>query len=408
MDSLSSALYAEHVPAFGMRRQLIESLRAAARRSPDDAEVWNTLGEEGFHHGLDGSMSEAEVLDALDHAIALDSSFAPSYVHAITLAFATRGREQGLRYAHAFLARAHSGFQADGIRLALGLMDLRVAASDSVRNEVKRIAAQGLFEAWAAAQHAADDGEAAIVVARELASRSAVSAPRLASTNDRLSLLYDALLVRGHIREAAAMAHVVDPGGLALVARMGALPVAAVDRQFREWLEPSSALAVHGLEWWAFRRDTLAIAAFRQICARGATREAPCFGVFGEAAGTAYLALARGDSTTALDAFLALPDTLCQCILHRLTLVQLLRHAGRDVEAAARLRLPIGGLLYSTGLAAMLWELERAQNRERRGERAAAARAYQHVVDNWSRADPELTELLRAAEAGYRRVAGAP
>jgi hypothetical protein len=101
------------------------------------------------------------------------------------------------------------------------------------------------------------------------------------------------------------------------------------------------------------------------------------------------------------------PDTLCLCQLHRLTLVQLLTRAGRHEEAAQRLRLPIGGLLYGSGLPAMLWKLERARNAETRGERETAAREYQRVLENWRSADPELRLLLQNAEAGYRRVTDA-
>jgi serine/threonine-protein kinase len=406
-DSLSSALYREPGPAFGLRRRLVESLRSAALRSPDDSEIWYALGEEGFHHGMDGGMSKEDVLDALDHAIELDSSFAPGYVHAITLAFELHGQAEGLRRANAYLSRAPSGFQSEGIRLALNLMDPRDAQSESVRNALIGIPAQGLFEAWAAGNWAADSGEAAIVAARALAERSSVSAPRLAEVNDRLAFLYDALLVRGHVREAATMAAEVDPPTLSLVARIAGVPAGDVSRQYREWLDSESEHAVHGLEWWAAQADTASITRFRELCRAKRTALAPCFGAFAEPAATAYLALARGDSAGALEHFLAVPDTLCLCQLHRLTLVRLLTWAGRHEEAALRLRLPIGGLLYGSSLPAVLWKLERARNAETRGDRETAAREYQRVLENWRNADPELRLLLQNAEDGYRRVTDA-
>src|SRR5581483_863789 len=87
------------------------------------------------------------------------------------------------------------------------------------------------------------------------------------------------------------------------------------------------------------------------------------------AAGRAYLALARRDTSAALQQFLATSDTLHSCWFEkRATIVRLLLAAGRYREAASRLqrRWP-GTSECSDGVDDVLWTLERARAFERTG-----------------------------------------
>jgi hypothetical protein len=261
-----------------------------------------------------------------------------------------------------------------------------------------------LFEGWAASLWSADTSDAAVVLARELVRRGRISAPLLADEAFRQDLLMAALMIRGRIREAAQMLELITPGAAAELAMVGALPREWAERTFGGWLDRADGNAVYGLEWWGAEHDTVALRAFEHLCAGPTKAEAPCFGDFGAQAARAYVALARRDSAGALERFLALPDTLCECVLHRFTTVRLLHHFGRDTEADARLRLPIAGLRRGVALSALLWKLERGRNAERMGDSATARREYSHVLELWRRADPELAQFRREAEDGLRRV----
>jgi serine/threonine-protein kinase len=406
-DSVSTALYGATSLAWGERRRMIEGLEAATRRYPDDAEVWLALGEEGFHHGMDGGMREADVLAALDRAIEIDSSNAPAYVHAITLAYQLRDQAAGLGYMNAFLGRAQTGFQADGIRLALRLMSGEAGNPAELRTAIERLPPAGLFEGWAASQWSGDDGEAAVILARELVGRGRISAPQLANEDVRHDLFTGALLSRGHVRAALEDEALLSAGALAEIALAGALPIDVGNRTFGVWLSEGDARAVHGLEWWAAQRDTAALDTFRALCADGRTG-APCYGTFGAAAALAYGELARSDTAAALELFLGLPDTLCVCHLHRLTTVRLLHRFERNTEAAARLQSPLAGLLTRANLARVLWRLERGVSAERAGELSTAAIEYSRVLELLRRADPELADVVQRAEAGLVRARNAP
>jgi hypothetical protein len=230
-----------------------------------------------------------------------------------------------------------------------------------------------------------------------------VSAPVLAEEGFRRDLLARALLIRGRFREATetpAWVTSAHAGDLSLV---NAAPREWAQREFHTWLARGDGNAVNGLEWWNSQRDTTALQRFRRLCERPAAA-APCYKTFGASAAGAYLALARGDSSAALEQFLATPDTLCICVLHRLTTVRLLHHFGRNAEAATRLRSPIGGLRSDPALGAVLWMLEHGKNAERRGDRAAARLDYERVLGLWRRADPQLDSWQQEARAGLARV----
>jgi predicted Zn-dependent protease len=113
--------------------------------------------------------------------------------------------------------------------------------------------------------------------------------------------------------------------------------------------------------------------------------------------------LARADTTSALELFLALPSTTtgAEVGFERLTTVQLLVARGRYREAAAR----IAQRIRSTPLPTdVLWTLERARASEGLGDREQALAAYSEVVDTWARADEQLQVFVREARAGLERL----
>ncbi|HYW31809.1 MAG TPA: serine/threonine-protein kinase, partial [Gemmatimonas sp.] len=100
-------------------RRLFATLDTATRRYPRDPEVWYAMGEAREHlgYGTAVDVTDEQVFEAFEKAIALDSGFAPAYIHGVELAFRLRGRDAGRRYADAYLALQPTDRDAEGIRL---------------------------------------------------------------------------------------------------------------------------------------------------------------------------------------------------------------------------------------------------------------------------------------------------
>jgi TolB-like protein len=70
----------------------IDALERLARTYPDDPEIWTMLGEARYHLGPMALIPAATAIEPFETAIALDSSFAPAYIHPIELKIGT-GRD---------------------------------------------------------------------------------------------------------------------------------------------------------------------------------------------------------------------------------------------------------------------------------------------------------------------------
>jgi hypothetical protein len=113
------------------------------------------------------------------------------------------------------------------------------------------------------------------------------------------------------------------------------------------------------------------------------------------------LPLARHDTAEAVRRLLAFPDSLCpKYVALQLLRVHLLASVGRDQEAAAIFdrsgEFPDASLW---GAPWVLAALERGRIAERLGDRGAATRWYQFVVDAWRHADAELRPYVDEARA---------
>jgi hypothetical protein len=126
----------------------------------------------------------------------------------------------------------------------------------------------------------------------------------------------------------------------------------------------------------------------------------------------AYLALARGDTLTALNLFDALPDTACfgKCDLDRLVRIKLLAARGRFRDAARRLAATPGVNWPGSPVAPVrvLWELERGRVHERLGSRDTARASYAFVTAVWARADSALQPYVTEARTGLTRLSSEP
>ena len=408
-DSLAAVLYAgPAVPGFRARAgRLFAVLDEAARRYPDDPEVWYAVGDGGYHFAnlSRTPIPDREVLGAFERALALDSAFGPAYIHPVQLALALDGGAAAVRYADAYLALQPKDVNAAGIRLVRDLL----AGGSAATAALDRAAPAELFHAFGSTAGAADTTEVGVRIARALQARGQ---PADSSTN-RYRLAF-ALAGRGRLREALPLAQ----GHLwqAEVLAQGALPADSIERRFAAWLA-TDTLSDALPRWWATRRDSIAVQAFLarlEALARGAPPRRPDLAAIPHAvllpqvltaiANTrVVLAFARGDTAAAVAAILAQPDTARPgTVSMQLFQAQVLAASGHLEEAAARLDRQ---RVCCMAIWAAPWALERARVNERLGRRDVAIDAYRYVAAVWAKADPELQPYVAEAREALRRLA---
>ena len=406
----------------------LSTLEEAARRYPDDPEVWYHLGDARHHHNPPLGGTPAAALEAFDRAIALDPGFAPAYEHTVHLAIRTNRVDLARKYAAAYLRLDPTDVNARPIRLSALMLDPDSSEAPETARMIDTVPARVLFDAFDHLSWSVDSAEVAIRLARALTRRSDTSDEFWADTLMYSQFLAIELIYRGHLREAYAVgrrllldpdasqfSHLWDP--FLVLSILGVIPDSLAAANFGQSLAPgkawpmrpfATARQLRGLPWWQARRDTVSLARFvvraeqearTQRSAQGKLR-----GRYLHAVATAYLALARADSAEALRLFRAIPDTLCienDCYFGKLTEARLLRERGQDRQAGEVLDRWVwgGGPLFTFGF------LERARIAEDLRERQKARDSYQFVVDVWRHADPQLGPYVREARAGLERLA---
>ncbi len=389
--------------------RLFAVLEVATRSYPDDPEGWYLLGEAREHVGPMVGISAARVLDAFDRAIALDSSFGPSYVHPIEIA-AREGPDAMQRYLVPYLAQNPNAVNTEGMRLVSRLLDPGAARSGDIQQALDSAQTEALTTALPALMRRPDSAESAVLVARALAARRS---PSSSDSVDRWNDLNLALMLRGHLHGLSRDLE-RRPGLVSELALFGAVPAESAATHFRRILDgPEIRLVAFALPWWLARGDTASLAAARkrsEAIAKSdhdpAKRQRARYV---NAAALGYLALAHRDTTAALKSFLALPDSLCPgCYLPGITRVQLLMTLGRYQEAAHLLESELPRFSSAPALMDVFWELLRGRVAEQLGDRNNAIREYQYVLDVWRHADPELTPYVTEARVGLQRLTGEP
>ncbi|HXM37490.1 MAG TPA: serine/threonine-protein kinase [Gemmatimonadales bacterium] len=411
-ESLAAVVYAGPQQIGGRwwtyGRRLNATLEEAVRRYPNDPEIWYLLGDARFHAGALAGLLPRAALDAFDHAIALDSSFTPSYVHAVPLSLELDGTAAGRRYAEAFLAAGGMGRYAQSTELVLRLLDS--ATRDAAVTYLADSADAPLFQTvWLALNRWTDSAETVIALARARQAREQAAGK---TTHFSVFSLPIALAGRGHVREAAS--HTTFPPILGQLALVGAVSADSSLRLARSWAGRPSEGALVAAPLLAAQRDTASLAgavrALDAAAGRPLPPSAPPFAreVLGYvvAATRAYIALARGDSAEALRLFEALPDSACYgaCGIDDLVHVQLLVSRGRFAEAAARIERPAVGFAAGVFPVEVLRALERGRVNERLGNRERAIAGYTFVIQAWRNPDPELKPYVDEARAGLARL----
>jgi serine/threonine-protein kinase len=429
-DSLNLASGELDTPFAGL--QSARLLAAAARRYPEDPEVWYQLGEVQFHQ-LEGLSSPEAQLEPFERAIGLDPSFGPAYDHTISLAMDLGRPDQAQHFAEAYAALDSTGENAESARLVALLLD-RPRDSTMVARAVQAAPSGALFRAGLEIlRNWPDSAESAVGLLRRLAEAhpppgNGPMIPWVIDTLMQKQYLASALIARGHLREAfeADRKLIEDPAASQFsdfadpfleLSLLGVIPDSLARATFGRSLVSGSSPGVHRFAsnraarsgaWWFARRDTAALARLAARAARvqqkaGSVTDSLRAGYRGAGA-AAYLTLVRGDSIRAEQLFRAIPDSLCAvviCFYEKVTLAQLLASRG-ELRGARELldRWRRGGGEASFVLAT----LERGRLAERLGDRGAAIADYQYVAARWRHADSELQRYVSEARDGIGRL----
>jgi serine/threonine-protein kinase len=387
-------------------RRLTETALEATRRYPDDADAWQTLGEVYVHTRK--VVPQRPALQAFERAIALDSAYAPAYIHAIELASSLHGIELARRYAAEYLRRAPGDLTGEGIRLAFDLATPPGGDTVAVQRRLERASPNVLLKAWLPVSGATDSGEVGVRIGRAFAGSAETVDPWLPMEFRRAANMIT-LISRGHLREAAE--HwgpdlFFSSRLLASLALSGACPVDSADARFGRWLRAGDLQnAVDGLSWWAARGDFASIKRLRRLADSMVSTSDTTqheLGIFAVKAADAYLTLARRDTANAVRLFEDLQATfITDGSQEFLTSLRLRAARGED----RRVLQDAEEWMAVWPLTEAWRQLEGARAAERLGERERGARAYQYVVDAWRHADPELQQTVAEAREGLKRLA---
>ena len=395
--------------------RLIAAIGDGLVRYRHDAELLFLLAETRWRYDPDfaeGEVDDREILDLFDHAISMDSSFAPAYVTPISLAAFLDGATSARRYIDAYLSHEPSAHRSRFIGLADVLLDPVRARDLDVDRLVDTLSNDELCDAAKLLRHVPDPSDLGLRMAHALL-RHGVNADAKPAPTCAIMAVIEGLQFRGHLRDAQRLtslgAHWLGPTVTYNLGRFGILPTDSVRAEFRAILAQSPRTKIIKLyRWWAADGDTAAIQ--RYVRDFGASKLQSATGKAmlraSVAAGHAYGALAKGDTALAVRQLLTTPDTLHACWYdQRVTLVQLLVATGRYREAAPRLerRWP-GTSACSNGVDDVVWTMERARAFERLGRKAEAVANYAFVADAWRTADPELQPWVREAREAVTRL----
>lgn len=384
-------------------RRLYATTAEAARRFPRDPEVWYEYGDVRYHWPQ--FSTKRQMREAFDRSIALDSAFAPAYLHPVQLA-SQLGDGQGARgYVRRYLALHPRDVYADAMRLTEQLLDHRRAHSAEVQAVLDTASNDLLIATFAAFDGWADSLETTLRLARLMSP----SRTTLSHADPLQFQLYlgSGLSYHGHLREAWQRASAVT-WVEATTAWMGGMPPDTARRVFGAALDTGTLyprnVAAIGAPFLASRRDTASLEILvRRADSLARASKQPmerAFGRYVADGARALAALARGDTTTAIKGLLALPDTGCgRCQLYQVQLAQLLDARKMNVEAERLLRRDPPGMEYPTD---GFWYLYRARLAGRMGNRAGAEFAYRFVHDVWLNADPPLQAYVREAREALK------
>ena len=392
-------------------KRRFQTLEAATRSYPGDPEVWYQLGEAREHSGAEVGATVAEELDAFDHSIELDSTFAAAYVHPIYRTLDRGDCRRALAYLRpaGFMQLARDNVPAAPAvaPILASILDGTAGRRAEIQPIVDTLSGEVLNGVTWMLRNCPDSAETDIWLARQLVRPRPGRAP-MQYPEDANNILAIALINRGHLRESYRVLReqpiLVDGGSgflFVTLALLGVVPEDTAAAIFRSWLKgPDVGPMSRPLPWWAGQADTSSIHAFIRRALAAASAGGNDEAVRRDGAevarlGQAYLALVRSDTAEAWRRLAGIGPRPDVDPLR----VQLLAARGNDSAAAIILDWESW-----EGALDVLESLLQAQVAERLGRRDEALRSYQFVVDMWRHPDPELSPYVAEAQAGLERL----
>ncbi len=389
-------------------RRLYATVDAATRRYPRDPEVWYERGEVRYHYPEFSTLAETRT--AFDHAILLDSAFAPAYIHPIELSLRLGEGAAALRYLDGYMALRPRDTYAGAARLTRDLLDPRRAGDVELQALLDTASADVLVAAMQSFRGWPDTLETWLHLIRLVARGDRPAAQSLYRDSIfHIAEEVNAQLWFGHLRAAYARLGQRGAAFYAPLAWLGGVPAESAAAFFGRSLRQAplypQAAAVVGAPWFAQQRDTTSLRELaRRADSLAQTSRLPrqrAFGRYVADGARALTDLANGDTAAAALALAALPDTACvRCTLWQYVRVEALLAAGMDSAAGERLRRDPPGFIYPLD---PLWRLYRARLALRRGDRATARAQYRLVRDAWARGDSVLRPYVREANAALQQ-----
>lgn len=407
---------------------VLEMARRAARRYPDDSEVWHDLGEVYFHLGGPGLVRPWDFVEAFERAIALDPSFTAAYEHFIDAGFLRN--PDSTRVAELFEQQRSASEVSDAHEVAFGLVFGDPESRDEALVRLRDPTFSG-HQAMAVLclshPRFLDDRETVLEVASDRFAPNQLKSPVVQWS------LFRTLLWRGRLEEALAVAEdrALDSGRAtalyaariagypipesAFVAAVRNAPSGPVDRPSETpvLFERASYAAERG-DW---PEHALAVRQLRslipQIEAESATDANRVRGMIEALEG--YAAWQRGDRQTALR-HLREGQALMFVLHGRRNLLMLERN--RIVRwwlatLLSEMDRPRDALVFYESLGPgkpitqdPMAYFHMGRTRHRLGDRPGALEAYELAALAWSDPDPSMRSLVATASSEAARLRG--
>lgn len=402
LDSLviaSIGHYWDTVGTVAAQRAGYDAAKMAADRYPNDPLAWYLYADFRLHS--DPHLADQEALSLFNRSIEADSDFAPSYVHAVELAY-RYGADVGGRYVRAYLARRPQDREEEALRLA---MDLSApgASTDASLQRVLDTANAGVITATSnALMRLTDSAETGLNLLRRVVKRS--NAP----VDPTVQMFYQMQTgMRGHVDDAWREALAAKSYWAGELPALGLIPLDSAKKVMLPWLKSRSDASFAALPTFAAARDSVflkqvydsAVKYQGTVPATTSARQKASVQYFVNAT-HAYYQLSRGDSVNAAKEFDTLSDTLFDLPIDQFTRARLIaRTDPKRAYEMLRQKKVLGDII------SVSRELEIGRLAEKLGDTQRAVDSYAFVAGAWQNSEnDQLKNAVRESRDALKRL----